>query len=149
MKYPRASAAAVILNGKVIICGGESDNNKFLNSVECFDPESGVWTEVEEMPETISYHSLFLYRDQLIILDVFVDSETGVNLIYEMNPWSGNEKWKQLPSFACPSIFFSSITLSGEVVVIGGCDPNDNDIDFNTVQIFKGKEGRHGPPLPY
>ena len=52
----RSRAAAAVWNGKFIVCGGYHDGD-YLKSMECFDPESGVWTELSDMPTALVGHS--------------------------------------------------------------------------------------------
>lgn len=49
MKCSRSHAAATVWKGKIIVCGGISGRNDILNSMECFDPESGVWSMLNDL----------------------------------------------------------------------------------------------------
>ena len=52
MRHARSSCAVTIAGNKVIVIGGfDSCEKKYLNSVECFDPDSQVWKELPEMNE--------------------------------------------------------------------------------------------------
>lgn len=49
MQYGRYNYAGVILNGKIYVAGGQSDNDTHLCSVECYDPADGKWTKISNM----------------------------------------------------------------------------------------------------
>jgi N-acetylneuraminic acid mutarotase len=46
---PRAGAAAVVMNGKLIVLGGESAQPLAHDSVEQFDPATGRWTALQPL----------------------------------------------------------------------------------------------------
>lgn len=70
MKYARHHAAATVWNGKIIVCGGRLREMRY-KSVECFDPENGVWTELPDLPIPLSSVSIVSYDDRLIVLGGF------------------------------------------------------------------------------
>lgn len=49
MQYSRYSYAAAVMNKKVYVAGGTSDNNLNQCSVECYDPAVGKWTKIANM----------------------------------------------------------------------------------------------------
>lgn len=47
MKFPRQNPGVGVLNQRIYVLGGDSDSNKSLNYVECYDPNTSVWTTVK------------------------------------------------------------------------------------------------------
>ncbi|CAF1265012.1 unnamed protein product [Adineta steineri] len=41
--------ASVLLNGKVIVTGGNGHSGNVLNSAELYDPSTGIWTTTSYM----------------------------------------------------------------------------------------------------
>jgi N-acetylneuraminic acid mutarotase len=49
--------ASVLKNGKVLVTGGASTSFHSLNSVELYDPLTGIWTTTDDMNDTRHYHT--------------------------------------------------------------------------------------------
>ncbi len=66
MKHARSSCAATIAGNKVIVMGGfDWFDQKFLNSVECFDLDRQVWEELPAMNEARSEATAVVYAGLL------------------------------------------------------------------------------------
>jgi non-specific serine/threonine protein kinase len=51
MGVARAGFGATVLDGKIYVAGGEWINTlKTLNSVEAFDPSTGTWSALPDLP---------------------------------------------------------------------------------------------------
>ena len=135
MNQPRTKAAAVVWKGKIIICGGLRKDNDLLKSVECYDPESGVWSEFDEMPTPRINHSLISHESKLILLGGFNGKEAVASVLELENPLEGNGRWKQLSTIKISCSWFAGLALDSALFVIGG--DNDRDGKF------------FGPFLPY
>lgn len=144
MKYRRAYAAAAVYNGRFIVCGGENQPGNYLTSVECFDPESGVWHELEDMPTPL-YGPSIISDGQKLILMGGTDGNTPLNFVFELSNPEITGKWKQLPPMKGSRSGFSAEILGNEIFVIGGW----NGKCINQSEIFSGNSWRDGPPLPY
>ena len=143
MKYARSYAAAAVDNGKFIVCGGLYGNS--LTSVECFDPESGIWTELNDMPTPLHYHSLVSYGNNLILMGGH-DGKTQIHTVLELSNLEGKGTWKELPPMKQPRDSFSATVLDHGIFVIGGSNGIGKDLD--KTEIFNGKSWREGPQLP-
>lgn len=146
MKYPRSCAAPTVFNGKIIICGGESNNEEILKSVECFDPENSVWTELIAMPIGRRSHTLLSFESQLIAMGGRQAPPRYVSSIMEMNPADENGTWKDLPSMKDTCFGFSSVIFDDIIYVIGGHDVRLKAL--RKVQMYDGSRWLHGVSLP-
>lgn len=144
MLYARSSAASAVWNGKLIICGGRDHENKVLKSVECFDPDSGVWRKLNDMPIALSGHTMVSYEDKLTV--VGISEVTALSVMLEMNPREENGRWKELPSTNNCNAIFTAVALQNEIFAMGGRDEKE---DRCQVEIYDGEKWRNGPPLPY
>ena len=132
MKYGRCDAAAAVCNGKIYICGGYGYGVD-LKSVECFDPESGVWTELTDMPTPRCFHSLVCYRNKLVVIGGW-DGKQETTTVLELDPLDENGQWKELSPLLSPISVFVGVVLGREIFAI----------DSDKVQIFDGINWRVG-----
>lgn len=115
-----------------------------LKILECFDPESDVWTELNDMPSPVDRHSLVPYGNKLLLIGGW-DGKTCLNSTLELSNLEGKGAWKELPPMKYRRVRFSSAILNNEIFVIGGKDGAMSAI--NKTEIFDGKSWRDGPLL--
>lgn len=144
MKYRRSQAAAEVWNGKFIVCGGREDKN-VLSTVECFDPESGVWTEMLDMPTPRSGHSLISYSDKLLLIGGY-DGKMWLNSVLELSNLKEIGDWNELSPMEHRRSYFTATVLGSELYIIGGRNETCNGLDNS--EIFNGKDWRTGPVVP-
>ena len=142
MTYPRTSAAAAVCNGKIIVCGGGGPNREVLDTVECFDPEGGLWVEFDNMPTPLAGHALVPYESAVVIIGPYRGRN---NCVYSITEENGRPK--QLRSMDCFCVNFAGVTLENEIFVMGGFDQQEEVLD--RVEIFNGSRWIKGPSLPY
>lgn len=143
MKYGRKCAAAAVWNGKIVVCGGWNQAElQTLDSVECFDPESGVWTELAALPSPRNSHSLISYNNRL--LTIGGHNFVSLNSVMEFDPLEG--KWNPLPAMKHHRNSLTTVILGQFVYVIGGYGVEGR---LRSVEIFNGVEWQDGPELPY
>lgn len=120
MKCSRSHAAATVLKGKIIVCGGISGQNDILNSIECFDPESGVWPMLNDLPTPLADHALVSDGSRLLLMggSAVTDSCTGDVLKIE-NPLDEEEQWKPVLPMRYRCWQFAGIAVGKEVFAIG------------------------------
>ena len=143
MKYGRSDVSAAVCNRKIYICGGIGDDGYArLKSVECFDPESGVWTELTDMPTPRYDHSFVCYRNKLVVIGGW-DGEGKTTTVLELDSFEENGQWKELSPLTSPSFVSVAAVLGREIITIGW--DNDRDTD---VEIFNGINWRVSPSFP-
>lgn len=147
MKYPRTRAAATVWNEKIFISGGKGTGYlcEFLKSVECFDPESGVWTELADMPAPLHDHCLLTWRNKLVIMGgcfgaICTTAVAELDLIQENGKWKPGEKNPDVP-------MLGGVVLDGEIYALGGLD--EMLVAKRRVEIFDGERWRWAQSLPY
>ena len=55
MKHVHLHSGATVLNEKIYVCGGLADS-KTINTIECYDPATDVWTVVKSMKQSRACH---------------------------------------------------------------------------------------------
>lgn len=144
MKYRRAFAAATACKGKIYVCGGWGEYMHPLRSVECFDPVSGSWIELTEMPRPRAGHSLTACGNKLILAGGHNGRKYSLSIL-EINPHIENGKWEKLPPMGDPRPDISGIALGQALFTIGKGGAS-NPL---RVEIFDGNSWQEGPPLPF
>ena len=82
MNTPRYSNAMVSANGNLYAAGGY--NNQYLESVECFDLTTRVWTTITPMNEKRTWLQLVVLADKLyaiIYVHISPSREGGDSLL--------------------------------------------------------------------
>ena len=144
MIYPRAEAAAAVWNGKIIICGGMTIEHELLNSAECYDPESGLWTELVEMPHPFYKHSLLPYGDNLVLAGGCMEDEALWSGHMELDPLKGrNGTWTKLPGLKHDWDAYGLATLDNNIYAVGTNYVHSQSLPLyrhsQYLQIFDGK----------
>lgn len=142
MKYSRAQAAATVGNGKIYVCGGREGFHARLASVECFDPKSGVWTELTEMPTPLAGHSLVFYRTKLVLMGGRDDDDRCTAAVLKLDPLKENGQWKKLRPMNNPCSDFTGIVLDREIITIDGKSAPLQ------VEVYDGKKWQYKLSFP-
>lgn len=119
-----------------------------MNGVECFDPESGVWTEMADIPEPRIYHSFVSYGNNLILLGGCSNGRTWNNAAMELDPHKEkNGIWLPLPKMKYLWAACTGVAIDKEIFIFGGND--ETYTSTNKVQIYNEEYWHDGPSLPY
>lgn len=129
---PRGGHIAVrLLDGRVLVAGGNSPNGDVLTSAEIYDPATGLWSPAGDLSVPRAHHTANLLNDGTVIviggqvvLEVLADRVRYLTYssaeIYD--PATG--QWNSAGTMPSPHAHHASIVLAnGNVLVIGG----DND----------------------
>ena len=68
MKEARVSAASVLFEERIVVCGGRGINGDPLNTVEFYDVFSGLWAAMPNMITRKSGHGLAVARSKLYVV---------------------------------------------------------------------------------
>lgn len=147
MREERHDAAAAVCNGKIIVYGGRRDFFTQLKSAECFDPESGVWTQLDDMPRILHAHCIVPNRNDLIIMGGCDSYRKPLNCVWKVTPnEEGNGEWQELQPMKHACMWPSAVMLNGDIYAIGGMSLKEEDL--KKVEVFHEGSWRKGPPLP-
>ena len=138
MNECRYKVAAAVVNGKIFCCGGW--NKSHLDSVECYDPSSDVWTFISNMPRNIEGHGAVEIDGHFIIMGGI----GGWKNVWALDAMDKNAKWIKKPPMSRTRMWFSIAKIEDKIFVCGGTGA---DAGYN-VRIFDGEVWRNGPNMP-
>jgi N-acetylneuraminic acid mutarotase/regulation of enolase protein 1 (concanavalin A-like superfamily) len=87
MKWSSIHTTTMAVNGKIVIVGGQTNGGYdgiYLNNIEEFDPNTGIWSAVGTTPEANEGESDAYIDNQLIVVGGTVDNFGG---------WEQNQTW--------------------------------------------------------
>lgn len=142
MNEYRYCAAAAVVDEKIFCCGGYSRTN-CLNSAECYDPSSNIWTLICHMPRPIKeFGAVGMDKDLILVGGSNGETSEMLNNVWALNTTDKNAKWIEKPSMFMPRTSFCITKIDDKVFVCGGFSEHGT---INDVQIFDGKVWRNGP----
>lgn len=157
---PLQGMPMVAHSGKVYRIGGLTATNDTteedaqLHSVkefQCFDPATGKWTALADLPEGRSSHDAVVIGDKLYVVGGWTlspDDEVWHthSLVYDLKSEKG--QWEKLPEQPFERRALAAGTFDGKLYAIGGMN-SDGEISLET-DIFDPKTGKwsKGPNLP-
>ena len=141
MNECRESSAAAVVNGEIFCSGGRNDN--ILNSVECYDPSSDVWTQISNIPYATSGHGAIEMNGNLIVIGA-IDGGIRWKNVWALDTTDKNAKWIKKPPMSRTRMWFSIAKIEDKIFVCGGTGA---DAGYN-VRIFDGEVWRNGPNMP-
>lgn len=104
-----------LVNGKVLVAGGQNLSSGTLASSEIFDPATGVWTNTGQMANPRVGHTATLLQNGLVLV-----AGGGTNTAELYNPTTG--VWKPTGSLSVARSAHTAVLLSdGTALVVGGC----------------------------
>ena len=139
MKECRRDAAAAVVNRKIFISGGS--NVTVIDSAECYDPSSDVWTQISNMPQKIWGHCAVEMNGNFIVMGGY-NREKFFNNVWALNTTDKNAAWIEKPSMSTPHSYFSIAKVEDKIFVCGGWGEGD------IVETFDGETWRNGPKMP-
>ena len=74
MNQVRESAACTIFEGRIVVSGGQDDNDIELNTVESYDVIAAKWSSMPNMIDSKIRHSLVVVRKKLFVIGYGTDT---------------------------------------------------------------------------
>ena len=143
MNECRSGTAATLVKGKIFCCGGW-DGEKSLNSTECYDPSSDVWTLISPLPLPLYELGASSKAENLIVIGGC--SDTGDSRrVWVLDTLDENVKWVEKPRILLERSRFSIAKISYKIFVCGGYSEEGTIAE---VEWFNRKVWRDGPKLP-
>ena len=143
MQNARKFAVVAVIHDKFYICGGY-DGSTHLNSVECFDPQTGVWSYMSPMPGHRSASAIVTDGSSLIVLGG-LDGKENSSSVWKMDVNDQNSRWSELPSMENAHSEFTAAKMGDEITVVGGYSAVGKSSDI--VEVFDGNTWRAGTSL--
>ncbi|XP_061165247.1 kelch-like protein 13 [Saccostrea echinata] len=116
----RAKFATAVLDGKILILGGEESNGKVLSSCEMYDPEQNEWTEAPPLVSPRANHMCVVHHNEIYCAGGYYGNKSHRNIwTYEGRRWEdlGRPYPHQLPESLDR---FAMTTVGRHLYFIGG-----------------------------
>ena len=140
MKEARVGAAVAVCKGIMVVCGGSI----LIRSIECYDPESGVWATLNDHPFPLRGLSMVTSGENLIAMGGF-NGEKPVNIVMSLCPTRETAQWQLFGRMRYPRESFTTAKIGNDIYAIGGWDKET----LSQVEVFNEDFGwRTGPELP-
>jgi len=120
------ATAAIVLRGKLIVCGGSGCNK----SVECFDPSIGVWQEEGEMTCERRNFLLFVLKNEVYA----VGGNSGNTSIEKRNEVT--KQWEHVSHCGLDRYGCAAVLVGSKVFLFGG-NKHKSTFDFFDLETKK------------
>jgi N-acetylneuraminic acid mutarotase len=137
----RLMMASAVLNNKIWIIGGLR-NGVALQTVESYEPRTGIWAPGPALPVPLHHAAAVAYRGEVVVLGGTTDNiADGSNQVFALR--SGN--WVELPTLRHGRAAPAAAVVGDKLVVVGG--QNGNQLVGQT-EIFDGTSWKDAADLP-
>lgn len=156
---PRLQGLALVTDGKLLYrIGGFSALNsktedselRSQKSVASFDPATGKWKELTDLPEPRSSFDAVVHRDHLYVVggwDMQPEGKTWSSTAYVANLKQAPLKWHKLPEPPFRRRAVSLAAVGDSVYVVGGMQEQGGPTKKVAVFNTKTQEWSDGPEL--
>ena len=117
MDSSRMQVAAVVLGGRIILCGGMSEE-RILESVVRFDPEIVEWTGLRRLLEGRAAATTSVIDGKIYICGGFDQQRRILRSVERYN--SVGDVWEPWPAMRTPRFEAIAATLCGQLYICGG-----------------------------
>jgi N-acetylneuraminic acid mutarotase len=130
---------------------GEPKNNRSLAEAAVFDPKSGKWAPLPDLPVGRSSHDLVVVGDKLIVVGGWqmkgtTQESEWPNDALQLDLRANEPKWEAIPQpFKRRAL--TATVANGKVYVLGGLGEKGTTHRVDIYDVRKG-EWSHGPDLP-
>ena len=145
MPEPRYCHGAEIVDDKVLIFGGLTDNGNRLDSVLEFDPKKNECKRMPPLPYPLSRMATVHWRGQAVLLGGYDKDGKVLNDVFMYDCKTG--KITVLPSMLEKRYACCAVITGNTIVVMGGV--NEKHKDLNSVECFTmgGSTWEHLPAM--
>jgi len=114
-----ANAAAVWLDGRVIVPGGTVTGSAAINTVEVYDPQADAWSTRAPLPVPLAAYGAAVLDGKLYLFGGWDGArQRGDTLIYD----PARDQWASGAALPRPRAFLAASALNGIIYVAGGFD---------------------------
>ena len=115
----RASAASVVINGRMYVCGGRSgDPDSPSAFLDCFDPVSGIWQILPPMSQGRLRHAAAVVGGRLYVCGGWDSDRDALESAECFDTLTSS--WQSLPAMLHPHYEGHAAVIKNHVYIIGG-----------------------------
>ena len=143
MPTPRAKLAAAVVNGKVLLIGGE-DSSGPLDVVEEYDPDHDAWnTHVDHLRQRRTGFSAFTIDDDIYVVGGIGGpwNPTPLRSMEKFDSHTNLRKWEMVSSLNLKwaRAFYGGVVTDKAIVILGG---EGADGFLFTAEVFSIKDAK-------
>ncbi|PAP76709.1 T9SS C-terminal target domain-containing protein [Rubrivirga marina] len=117
MPTARAGATGVVLDGRIVVIGGQTTTGEALSTVEAFDPDEG-WTTLSPLRVARSFAASAVLGGRIVVVGGRGPEGEPLSSVEAYDP-AANE-WMALPDLPAPREGLGAAVLDGTLYVTGG-----------------------------
>ena len=144
----RSEIAAVELNGKIYVAGGEALGRQDSPLFQEFDPATGRWRDLAPLPKGASHVGMAALNGKIYVAGGFTANvhKNPRDQFIEYDP--ATNAWRELPPLPAPLGSVSLVALGNGIHVIGGRGPDGNTVATHSVFSPASGQWSMAAPLP-
>jgi N-acetylneuraminic acid mutarotase len=132
MPTPRAEVASAVIDGKIYIVGGFTENGQNSDIVEVY-ANNNTWTAIEPMPERLDHAMAAAANRKLYVLGGWrIFGQQASDAMYAYDP--ATQRWQSMPNMPLPRAAGAAVNIGDTILVVGGVGPEPEvGLAYNTV----------------
>ena len=128
MTIKRRNFEAVCLKGEVYIFGGFDSNGDVLMPVEKYSPSNNTWNLITDMVDNCGHFCTCAFMDRIYIVGgVCYQTYKATDSCLQFD--TKNKSWEEIAKMNEARKFAACVVFQGNVVVSGGKNINNNDLN--------------------
>ena len=134
--------AWTVLDGKIWLAGGMLGHDETLQTVESYDPATGVWQPQPSLPIPLHHATAATYRGEVVVIGGATETlAEASNKVFAFR----DGKWVELPALQHARAAAAAAVVGDKLVVAGG--QNDKQLVAPT-EVFDGESWTQAADLP-
>lgn len=136
LRHPRAAAAAAVVDGQIVVVGGQRDN-ELVRQTEIYDPAADEWQEGAPIPTPREHLAAGAFDGSVYVVggrDLGPDRNLDVLERYDV----AADTWEQLEPMPTARGSIGATVAHGRLVVVGG--ETSNGV-LDTVELYDFASG--------
>jgi N-acetylneuraminic acid mutarotase len=122
MPTPRAEVAAAVIDRKIYVVGGFTENGQNSSTVEVYDTETDTWSSIEPMPERLDHAMAAAANGKPYVMGGWrVFGQQASDAVYEYDP--ATERWRSVTTMPFPRAAGAAASDGSTIHVVGGVGP--------------------------
>lgn len=122
-----------VVDGKIYVCGGNTDGSGVIADVAVYDPATDTWGTAASLPQNRQRHEATELNGYLYISGGHNGGYAGDLLRYD----PATDTWVTMPGTFPPRTSHVMVGLNGRIYVFGGRDPSTTFDDLRMYDIIK------------
>jgi N-acetylneuraminic acid mutarotase len=134
--------ASTVLDGKIWVAGGMLGHDETLQTVESYDPKTGMWQPQPSLPIPLHHATAATYRGEVVVIGGASENlAEASNKVFALRDGA----WVELPALQHARAAAAAAVVGDKLVVVGG--QNDKQLVAQT-EVFDGQSWTQAADMP-